>query len=111
MENGGTFQPIAVMFDFLLKAFLMRCLGGVLARVTNTSFVVDHLLLMFRGASHSQHTERVGCAQAVGYCATTHTDLVLTELENVAKWEYLKKSVGLFGFIKVCLALIFFINL
>lgn len=82
------------------KAFLMRCLGGVLARVTNTSFVVDHLLLMFRGASHSQHTERVGCAQAVGYCATTHTDLVLTELENVAKWEYLKKSVGLFGFIK-----------
>uniref|UniRef100_A0A915AX96 HEAT repeat-containing protein 7A n=1 Tax=Parascaris univalens TaxID=6257 RepID=A0A915AX96_PARUN len=82
------------------KAFLMRCLGGVLARVTNTSFVVDHLLLMFRGASHSQHIERVGCAQAVGYCATTHTDLVLTELENVAKWEYLKKSVGLFGFIK-----------
>ncbi|KHN73012.1 Maestro heat-like repeat-containing protein family member 1 [Toxocara canis] len=82
------------------KAFLMRCLGGVLARITNTSFVVDHLLLMFRGASHAQHAERVGCAQAVGYCGTTHTDLVLTELENVAKWENLKKSAGLFGFIK-----------
>ncbi|VDK56505.1 unnamed protein product, partial [Anisakis simplex] len=82
------------------KAFLMRCLGGVLSLITNTSFVVDHLSLMFRGALHSQQTERIGCAQAVGYCAAQHTDLVLTELENIAKWEFLKKTPGLFGFIK-----------
>ncbi|KAK6107053.1 hypothetical protein QQG55_26690 [Brugia pahangi] len=82
------------------KAFLMRCLGGALALSTNTSFVVDHLILLFRSTVHGQQAERTGCAQAIGYCATTHTDLVLTELENIAKWENLKKSSGLFGFIK-----------
>lgn len=79
----------------------MRCLGGALALATNTSFVVDHLVLLFRSTSHAQQAERTGCAQAVGYCAIAHTDLVLTELENIAKWENLKKSSGLFGFIKV----------
>ncbi|VDK86297.1 unnamed protein product [Litomosoides sigmodontis] len=82
------------------KAFLMRCLGGVLALSTNTSFIVDHLVLLFRSTLHAQQAERAGCAQATGYCATTHTDLVLTELENIAKWENLKKSSGLLGFIK-----------
>ncbi|CAG9530361.1 unnamed protein product [Cercopithifilaria johnstoni] len=82
------------------KAFLMRCLGGALALSTNTSFVVDHLVLLFRSTQHGQQAERTGCAQAIGYCATTHTDLVLTELENIAKWENLKKSSGLFAFIK-----------
>ncbi|KAL3998802.1 hypothetical protein ACH3XW_16520 [Acanthocheilonema viteae] len=82
------------------KAFLMRCLGGALALSTNTSFVVDHLILLFRSTLHAQQAERTGCAQAIGYCATTHTDLVLTELENIAKWENFKKSSGLFGFIK-----------
>ena len=85
----------------------MQCLGCVLARITNTSFVVDHLVLMFRAAIHSIPAERVGLANGIGYCALTHTDLVLTELENIAKWENLKKSAGLFGFIKVCDFLIF----
>lgn len=78
----------------------MRCLGGALARSTNTSFVVDHLILLYRSTSHSHPIERMGCAQAVGYCASTHTDLVFTELENIAKWENMKKSTGIFGFIK-----------
>ncbi|VDK72692.1 unnamed protein product [Onchocerca ochengi] len=82
------------------KAFLMRCLGGALALSTNTSFVVDHLILLFRSTLHAQQIERTGCAQAIGYCASTHTDLVLTELENIAKWENFKRSSGLFGFIK-----------
>jgi hypothetical protein len=38
---------------------------------------------------------------AIGHCAQTHTDLMLTELENVAKWEHTKKSgSGIFSFIK-----------
>lgn len=89
----------------------MRCLGGVLALSTNTSFVVDHLVLLFRSTLHAQQAERAGCAQATGYCATTHTDLVLTELENIAKWENLKKSSGLFGFIKVKDFHVFYENL
>ncbi|VDM94933.1 unnamed protein product [Thelazia callipaeda] len=57
------------------KAFLMRCLGGTLALSINTSFVVDHLVLLFRSTSHAQQAERIGCAQGIGYCAITHTDL------------------------------------
>jgi len=84
------------------KAFLMRCLGTTLSRITNTGFVVEHILLVFRGINHASQVERVGCAMAVGHCAQTHTDLMLTELENVAKWEHMKKSqgAGLFTMIK-----------
>ncbi|VDD86087.1 unnamed protein product [Enterobius vermicularis] len=84
------------------KAFLMQCLGCVLARISNRSFVVDHIVLVFRSSAHSILAERVGCAQSIGFCATTHTDVVLTELENIAKWENMKKSSGFFGFIKAC---------
>lgn len=80
----------------------MRCLGSTLARITNTSFVVEHVLLMFRTTNHGNQTERLGCAMAIGHSAQTHTDLMLTELENVAKWEHTKKSgSGIFSFIKV----------
>lgn len=86
----------------------MRCLGGALALSTNTGFVVDHIVLLFRSTLHAHQVERSGCAQAIGYCATTHTDFVLTELENIAKWENLKRSSGLLGFIKV---IFFFIDI
>lgn len=83
------------------KAFLMRCLGTTLARITNTSFVVEHILLTFRSINHTSQVERVGCAMAVGHTASSHTDLMLTELENVAKWEHTKRSqAGLFTMIK-----------
>ncbi|TKR59593.1 hypothetical protein L596_029241 [Steinernema carpocapsae] len=83
------------------KAFLMRCLGSMLTGYTNTSFVSDHIILLFKETNHENRVERVGCAMAVGFCAQTHTDLVLTELENVAKWEHTRKaSSGFFSFIK-----------
>ncbi|PIO71125.1 HEAT repeat protein [Teladorsagia circumcincta] len=82
------------------KAFLLRCLGTALSKIALKSFVVDHLMLMFKSAQHNIPTERQGCARGVGACASTHTDLVLVELENVSKWEHAKKSSGFFGFIK-----------
>lgn len=88
---------------FFFQAFLMRCLGYTLSRITNTSFIIDHALLMFRSTTHSNQIERVGCAMAMGHCAQSHTDMMLTELENVAKWEHTKKSgAGFFSIIKVC---------
>lgn len=85
----------------------MRCLGQTLSRITNTSFVVEHILLMIRTTTHSNQIERVGCAMAIGHCAQTHTDLMLTELENVSKWEHAKKSnAGIFSYIKVLFNLI-----
>ncbi|KAJ1368157.1 hypothetical protein KIN20_029230 [Parelaphostrongylus tenuis] len=82
------------------KAFLLRCLGTALSKIALKSFVVDHLMLMFRSTQHTVPMERQGCARGVGACASFHTDLVLVELENVSKWEHAKKSTGFFGFIK-----------
>lgn len=85
----------------------MRCLGQTLSRITNTSFVIEHALLMIRSTTHSNQIERVGCAMAIGHCAQTHTDLILTELENVSKWEHTKKSnAGIFSYIKVLFGLL-----
>ncbi|CAJ0593790.1 unnamed protein product [Cylicocyclus nassatus] len=82
------------------KAFLLRCLGTTLSKIALKSFVVDHLMLMFKSAQHHVPTERQGCARGVGACAASHTELVLVELENVSKWEHAKRSSGFFGFIK-----------
>uniref|UniRef100_A0A914H3L8 Non-specific serine/threonine protein kinase n=1 Tax=Globodera rostochiensis TaxID=31243 RepID=A0A914H3L8_GLORO len=78
------------------KAFLMRCLGCTLARVHAPQFITEHLSLLFRQTQHGVTPERVGCAQAMGHCAASldHADLVLTELENIAKWEHTKKGIS-----------------
>uniref|UniRef100_A0A7E4WD25 Condensin complex subunit 1 n=1 Tax=Panagrellus redivivus TaxID=6233 RepID=A0A7E4WD25_PANRE len=83
------------------KAFLATCLGFTLARLTDEKFVKDHIVLAFRTINHSSAVERRGMASAVGQCARQHTALMLTELENVTKWEHSKRgSSGLLGFIK-----------
>lgn len=87
----------------------MRCLGYTLSRITNTNFVIEHALLVFRSTTHSNQIERVGCAMAMGHCAQSHMDLILTELENVAKWEHTKKTgVGFFSILKVILLQLLF---
>ncbi|CAK5089484.1 unnamed protein product [Meloidogyne enterolobii] len=92
------------------KAFLMRCLGCTLARIEDPTFIKEHLYFLFRHTQHSSIIERIGCAIATGHCASVldHADLVLTELENVSKWEHMKEgkkqsggsSVGFLSFIK-----------
>uniref|UniRef100_A0AC35ER57 Uncharacterized protein n=1 Tax=Panagrolaimus sp. PS1159 TaxID=55785 RepID=A0AC35ER57_9BILA len=63
-------------------------------------FLTDTVLI-FRTMNHSNMIERRGCAIAVGECSRHHTSLMLTGIENIAKWEHSKKaSGGLFGFIK-----------
>lgn len=108
------------------KAFMMRCLGCTLARIHCPNFVKEHLYLLFRQTQRFLNrtvslkfskfldcitAERVGCAMALGHSASIldHTDLVLTELENVSKWEHMKEkkgttggsSAGILSFIKV----------
>lgn len=83
------------------KAFLMKCLGFTLSKITTDQFVKEHIILIFRGTNHSNQIERKGCASAVGYCSKQHAPLMLTELENIAKWEHSKKNTsGFIGFIK-----------
>lgn len=82
------------------KKFLFKLLGVVLSRVKNAQFVVDHLDLMLRNVNHCNIVERCGCAQGLGHCASLHTDIVLTKLENQAKLEFQKKPTGLLAFLK-----------
>ncbi|CAD5208908.1 unnamed protein product [Bursaphelenchus xylophilus] len=82
------------------KGFAMKLLGSALSRVANTAFVTEHIGLMFRSANLGNAMEREGCALSMGLCAQVHTDLVLTELENIAKWEHTRKGAGLFSFLK-----------
>ncbi|GMR54244.1 hypothetical protein PMAYCL1PPCAC_24439, partial [Pristionchus mayeri] len=82
------------------KALLMRALGVVLSRIANHHFVTEHIMLLFRSANHTSTRERKGCAQAIGAIGKVHTDLLLIELENVAKWEHAKKRSGYFSFMK-----------
>lgn len=67
------------------RCFLLRVIGFSLARVANISFVVDHIYLAFRSANHLNQNERMGCALMMGHAAQVHTELVLTELENICK--------------------------
>ncbi|CAD5206176.1 unnamed protein product [Bursaphelenchus okinawaensis] len=82
------------------RAFAMQLLGSVLSRVANTAFVIEHINLMVRSANLANSVERQGCAMGLGLCAQVHTDLVLTELENIAKWEHSRKGAGIFSFLK-----------
>ncbi len=76
-------------------------MGGVMSKIANAQFVLDHMDLMFKSVNHSVPKERSGCASAVGFCASVHTEIILTKLENIAKWEHQKKAGGFLGFIKV----------
>ncbi|CAI4226789.1 unnamed protein product [Auanema sp. JU1783] len=82
------------------KAFLLRCIGTSLSKIASKPFVIDHFLMMFKSTQHNNATERQGCARGVGACASVHIETILVELENVAKWEHVKRSSGFFGFIK-----------
>ncbi|OWF48217.1 Maestro heat-like repeat-containing protein family member 1 [Mizuhopecten yessoensis] len=82
------------------KNFLYKCLGVVMRKSNKKDFVNKHLDLIFSTIRHSDQTEREGCAIAMGFCAASHLDAVLTKLESVAKNEMSQKSGGLFSFMK-----------
>ena len=82
--------------------FLYKCLGVLARRTTNKEFVNRVLDRVFSTVHHDSQVEREGCAIGVGFCAASHTDVVLDKLAAVSKApDSAKKSTGLFGFIKV----------
>ncbi|GIX73829.1 maestro heat-like repeat-containing protein family member 1 [Caerostris extrusa] len=84
---------------FLPSMFFLINLGLVIRKIANKVFLNEALDAVFENVNHSNATERLGCALAVGLCGSSYADLVLVKLENVAKNG--KKSAGLFGFIRV----------
>ncbi|XP_060075327.1 maestro heat-like repeat-containing protein family member 1 isoform X2 [Ylistrum balloti] len=101
-ELGETFGSHVNMYNNYPeeKNFLYKCLGVVMRKSNKKDFVNKHLDLIFSTIKHSDQTEREGCAIAMGFCAASHLDAVLTKLESVAKTEMSQKSGGLFSFIK-----------
>ncbi|XP_064611998.1 maestro heat-like repeat-containing protein family member 1 [Liolophura sinensis] len=82
------------------KNFLFKCLGIVCRKSTKKEFVIKHLDLIFSSVRHNSQVEREGCAIALGFCASSHLDAVLSKLDSVVKTDLSKKSGGLLSFMK-----------
>ena len=85
-----------------LKRLCMKHLGLVLQKTEEKRFIRDSLSALFDRTNHLETLEREGCAQAYGYCSTTHLDItvdMLTQRINEAPPEPEKKGFlgGLFS--------------
>ncbi len=81
-----------------LKRLCMKHLGLVLQKTEEKRFIRESLASLFDRTNYKDPLEREGCAQAYGYCSTTHLDItvdILTGRINEAPPEPEKK--GLFG--------------
>lgn len=81
-----------------LKRLCMKHLGLVLQKTEEKRFIRESLATLFDKTQASNSAEREGCAQAYGYCSTTHLDItvdMLTARINEQPPEPEKK--GLFG--------------
>ncbi|XP_065915103.1 maestro heat-like repeat-containing protein family member 1 [Dysidea avara] len=82
------------------KGFGYKCLGVVMRKSSHKKFVQDHLKLMFSSVKHYSQIEREGCAIGTGFCAASHLDMVVEQLEHVIKEDMVRKGKSLFGLVK-----------
>eukprot|EP01137_Pigoraptor_chileana_P006839 Opistho-2@51650 len=71
------------------KNFLYRCIGIVLKKTTDKTFLQVTLDTMIHSVDHTEPLEREGCALAFGYCAPTHADDVIDKLQSLIRSENL----------------------
>ncbi|KRZ59692.1 Maestro heat-like repeat-containing protein family member 1 [Trichinella nativa] len=67
------------------KRVCFMCFGITLSKMPASTLVVDYLQAIFDNTNHSSVIQQTSCAEAVGYVAQSHVDIVLTKLENVMK--------------------------
>ena len=60
-----------------LKKCLLKQLGIVLQKTTHKDFIRETLAVIFDSTNHTNSLQKRGCAQAFGYCSTTHLDTTL----------------------------------
>ncbi|KNA12653.1 hypothetical protein SOVF_123030 isoform A [Spinacia oleracea] len=65
------------------SALLHRCLGMLLQKVDDKSYVRDKIDLMYRQANISVPTNRLGLAKGMGLVAASHLDMVLEKLKEI----------------------------
>ncbi|KAI4319538.1 hypothetical protein MLD38_033124 [Melastoma candidum] len=64
-------------------ALLHRCLGMLLQKVDNKSYVRDKIDWMYKQANIANPTNRLGLAKAMGLVAASHLDAVLEKLKDI----------------------------
>ncbi|XP_074645058.1 maestro heat-like repeat-containing protein family member 1 [Tubulanus polymorphus] len=74
------------------KNFLYKSLGIVMRKTTKKDFVTNSLDVIFGTVKHTEQLEREGCAIALGFCASSHLDTVLTKLEMMSKTDSNRKT-------------------
>ncbi|XP_021743434.1 protein SHOOT GRAVITROPISM 6-like isoform X1 [Chenopodium quinoa] len=65
------------------SALLHRCLGMLLQKVDDKSYVRDKIDLMYRQANIAVPTNRLGLAKGMGLVAASHLDMVLEKLKEI----------------------------
>ncbi|ETE56223.1 HEAT repeat-containing protein 7A, partial [Ophiophagus hannah] len=76
-------------------------IGVSLAACANKDLVRKQLQELLETARYQEEAEREGLAACLGFCAVTHLDEVLAQLEDFVKSDVFKKSAGLFSLFKV----------
>ncbi|KRX60231.1 Maestro heat-like repeat-containing protein family member 1 [Trichinella sp. T9] len=82
------------------KRVCFMCFGITLSNLPASTLVVDYLQAIFDNTKHNSFIQQTSCAEAVGYVAQSHVDIVLTKLENVMKDDEAKIMNNFFGFFK-----------
>ena len=83
-----------------LRSMLSKCIGVVLRKATKREFILEHLTLLFQQVDHGSQTERDGVAKAFGFTASSHLDIVIEKLGELASQEMVRKSTGFLGLMK-----------
>ena len=65
-----------------LKKCILKHLGLVLQRTTHKQFIQESLSVIFSVTDHKNAQQKLGCAQSFGYCATSHLDSTLENLNE-----------------------------
>lgn len=94
MKLGDAFVDHFRMYksDNDLKRVCYKLLGVVLGSITHKDFIRNRLAALWEDANHEDEKHRLGCAQAFGYTAASHLDIVLEKLAIVSKGPEKKKE-------------------
>ncbi|XP_013930774.1 PREDICTED: maestro heat-like repeat-containing protein family member 1 [Thamnophis sirtalis] len=84
----------------LEKTFLYKALGVSLAACANKDLVRKQLQELLETARYQEEAEREGLAACLGFCAVSHLDEVLAQLEDFVKSDVFRKTAGLFSLFK-----------
>uniref|UniRef100_A0A8C6V9S0 Maestro heat like repeat family member 1 n=1 Tax=Naja naja TaxID=35670 RepID=A0A8C6V9S0_NAJNA len=90
----------AFLLLLLLQNFLYKAIGVGLAACVNKDLVRKQVQELLETARYQEEAEREGLAACLGFCAVTHLDEVLAQLEDFVKSDIFKKSAGLFSIFK-----------